>query len=807
MLTPAQTSLICPHNDLESQTILAIGHRLGLDVHQIVGAWGLTLEAALKQISQPQLLREHVIIVKLPATVGLTLLQQLGKQIYVIDHHQVSTQSHRVLASSLEQFAQLMEYSLTPAEWEIAINDRDFLPGLSQAGVSWERAQELRQAELELRGQVDNMVAAKRHVSANARDLDDLRLILAPVQYQGVMLETAQLPTDTAYREAAEARQPVKLKPVLILYHQPEERRCITQIEYAGPAARREALAALFAEPAWQQDFTTWLGGGQHGCFCGAQSKHPLANVDGLVSRLLGVTLHTGRPLRHYSCTFYLPLDLFLEADLAKHSPLELFSRTSKEIEPHYLDPEQPILAAEQDTPKAYEKQAYLYFLPYLRDVIFNVPQSAKSNSLTRPIEHWRLSQVDEMKLYLGEKTAPTATVQVTDVSLYCYFNDLYLFAISVKPTTCLSNDSSLQRDDQTWWHDLVFADDDIFEPIQRLQICHWLRFTNQVRIIYPSFREQIQEQKITRLTLTTAQQEIEFDQYNSFSPVILFLLGYFFRDQSLAERLHYLPDDRMIACPAYGLAGTAPSTAYEHNPIQRLFSLALYVDRVEDSWEKLAGYAYDPKFTQQLLKQDSLTRWQGLGTYLGYCRAANSYLGFGYHFNNIIAPSHVPYIYGRMLILALCYQMTLRHYNRRISHATQQLSQHNKTNEFKRLRKEFIQFTNNYWFHEVTSQVQGIEIFKLQTNSLGLEAEYQLIKDEMERADEYSTILRTETFNTGAGLVAVVALVTSVLAIELKEMEAHWLQFFSDYAFSLSFVITVIVGGYLLRLLLKNRR
>ena len=106
-----------------------------------------------------------------------------------------------------------------------------------------------------------------------------------------------------------------------------------------------------------------------------------------------------------------------------------------------------------------------------------------------------------------------------------------------------------------------------------------------------------------------------------------------------------------------------------------------------------------------------------------------------------------------------------------------------------------------------MTSQVQGIEIFKLQTNSLGLEAEYQLIKDEMERADEYSTILRTETFNTGAGLVAMVALVTSVLAIKLEEMEAHWFQFFSDYAFSLSFGITVIVGSYLLRLFLKNRR
>lgn len=48
------------------------------------------------------------------------------------------------------------------------------------------------------------------------------------------------------------------------------------------------------------------------------------------------------------------------------------------------------------------------------------------------------------------------------------------------------------------------------------------------------------------------------------------------------------------------------------------------------------------------------------------------------------------------------------------------------------------MRFTNDHWFHEVTSQTQGAEIFRLQTRALGLEEKYALIKDELERSDDF---------------------------------------------------------------------
>jgi hypothetical protein len=644
------------------------------------------------------------------------------------------------------------------------------------------------------------------------RDLHDLQLVLAPIEFAGVMLEAAQFPTDNAYNKAAKNKEPVELKPVLILYHQEDSRENICQISYGGTARQRKEIAALLKETCWENDFEWWLGGGEYGCFCGAKRKHDFADVNGLVSRLLGITLHLGRPLRHYGCTFYLPLDLFLDDELKElknkdKSPFEV--EKTEEIERHYVDTKTVILKEDIDKPKGQEKQAYLYFLPNLRDLVFEQEESP-ANQQIKPIVHWRMRDVSNMSLELrpSKESLPVADAKLTDVSLYHYkLNNMYLLAISVKPAYHLhfNKDSSLYCDNATWWHDLFFADDAEFENIERLQLHHWLHFTNQARIVYASFFEQVKEGKFPFLTLTIAEESKEFDKEDELSPLIPFLLNKFLNvdEDKLKERLKHLADDRMIVSPAYGLAGIAPQTPQERAHIKRLFSLALYVDWERSIWDDLGGYAYDRKFTNELLERDSLERWQELGTYEGFCNYANAYLGFDWFFNDVVAPSHVPYIYGRMLILALFYQMTLRHYNRRINYATSALSEEGKTSEFRKLRQEFIKFTNTYWFHEVTNQIQGIEIFELQTKALGLETEYALIKDEMERADEYSSVLRTDKFNKGAAVIAFAGVIATSLAnLDTKVS----LLSFENLAFDISLFFTLIAIGVVSWSLFKNR-
>ena len=481
--------------------------------------------------------------------------------------------------------------------------------------------------------------------------------------------------------------------------------------------------------------------------------------MDGLVAGLLANVLHLGRPLRHYGVTFYLPLDLFSDAELQQGVSPRL--RVAEARAPaHRIDPSHKpdFLKQEGNLEKKCEQEAYLYFLPYLREMIFDT-QAAPSAINT--IRHWRLKATEGRILDLDGTRAKFA-----GVSLFGYFNDLFVLALRLEPEAELPPGSSLDTDGPGWWRDLFFKPREQFERIKKLQLQTWLRFTNQARILYPSFHQQLDERKFTpmRLEPKAPHATVTFEHRDPFSPIVLeFLRNFFPRLPGLEKRLVSVPDDRMVANVAYGLAGLPPETEREQERVERLFSLALYVDHDWTAFDSMDGYAYDKTFIRERMQQDSLYRWRGVGTYSGFCAYANAYLGFGEFFNQVVAPEHVPYHYGRMLLLALLYQATLRHYNRRISAATDKLAQEHNLSGFRELRQEFIRFTNNYWFREVTTQVQGSEIFTRQTRALGLDTEYGLIKDEMERADEYSKTLREDHFNRGAAALAVAAVLTGL--------------------------------------------
>ncbi len=80
-----------------------------------------------------------------------------------------------------------------------------------------------------------------------------------------------------------------------------------------------------------------------------------------------------------------------------------------------------------------------------------------------------------------------------------------------------------------------------------------------------------------------------------------------------------------------------------------------------------------------------------------------------------------------------------------------------------------------------------------MQTKGLKLKEEYELIKDEMERADEYAAVLQADRFSTAAAILASVALIVAVLTVDPGAQEwsgFHWLK---DRAFfTLSVGITV---------------
>lgn len=699
-----------------------------------------------------------------------------------------------VAVESLEHFARLTGQDLSAEEWPVALYELDGCAGLAAAGIPWERARELAAEDLRLRCGSADIERAADELAAVVRELHDLRLACVPFdRFEVLAAAAAWLPAD-AYRTAAG----YPAKPLLLLPHDPADPHRILGFQYFGGLRDAEHLEPLAEAPEFRGAFSFGFRRGRYGARFRAMLEpgHPEGIVDELISRVLGSTLVTGRPLRHYGCTFLLPLDLRLDSELGRKAQSfdalgEALDRNSAIVRHHLALPEGDPLRPDE-APK--EIQAYLYFDPRLRDYVIDCGREQPG---PKPIRRWRLCIAPgEYSLRLGEAAGADDPLfdleaRITDVSLYGYFNGLYVLAVTVRPTVELPAGSSLGGEEAGWWRDLVAADAGNWRRIRSLQAEAWLRFTKVARILYPSFIEQWDEKKIDDIHLfrhgapepregfgirRDLRQLSGVPESGQYSPLVRHFLARFFGKERFRypgpewARLGQVADDRLFVNVAYGPAGPAPADPAAREVAERLFSLALYVDQGSDGWRALEGFAYDPGFTRQEMAQQSLDRWRGLGIVSGYTNFSNVHLGFGGFFNGVVAPSHVPHIYGRMLLLALFYKTSLQHYERRVTLATAQLEQGDDPAErFRHLRRDFIEFTNNYWFREITAQMQGQEIFRLQNLGLRLDEDYALIREEMERADQYLENLRhrrlAEQGNRIARMAALIALPALVYA------------------------------------------
>lgn len=512
--------------------------------------------------------------------------------------------------------------------------------------------------------------------------------------------------------------------------------------------------------------------------------------------------------LDHYHCTFFLPLIGVTDKDF---QPGESFA-WSYQTEAICLQEEAEEVQVDYDSEAArareIEAQAYRYFSPAIRDILFDVaasPGPEKNRHIAlEALKEWRIpaETLASWELHLGkekdkdkEETGPLKyqIAKVIAVTLYRYFNGIYLLAFRVEPKVLaqIPDDSPLFcAEGPGDLADIVLRDPANRECYEQLQLESWLHFTRLARLVYPSFPQQNDEKKITpvRLFIDGKVVATAFEKPQKvrilkkpgedISPVIRYLLKVFARRPETLDHFfdHYtnIYDDRMFVSVAYGLAGKQRPA----EQLKRLFYLALYVDRHAETFRDMAGHAYTPEVIERLTQARTLDLWNGLGGYYGCTEFSNACLYRGEGFRSYIAPEHIPYIYDRMLIQALFYQASLRCYDDKICRVTQELLTKNDLGSIREQRGAFIRFTNQFWFHDLTEQMQGKAIFNLQQETLGLKKHYDIIKDELERTDEYLQTKLMENFSFWGLVVAVIALYYTVFPLvsaDLKDSVWAW--------------------------------
>ena len=713
---------------------------------------------------------------------------------------------------------------------------RDGWAGLSTLGIGWQHAIGLLQGR-----RVINRIGDAKAAAGACRELDDL--IIAAVEDGGDASlgerlritqdpkwsggggtgAPCQLPCPAEldlmdYEQARCLGQPVDRKPVLVLYQRGGAAGAgnTVAVEYICQRDKTDWLARLICDSRLHTRFDLELILGHHRCRLLVRPRQGAAasDIDVFVSRLFEVALVTGRPVRDFSCTLYLPLDLHLDEELlspAESMPHRLMASMNgrEEVEPHTV--EGPAAAAcrlgrildetsdegkrllrcqlsrarwggsADDAEKLAEAQALLYFLPALRERIFDIGKDTfQSGDSPETIRHWclRAEQLEGAALRLEMPVAEAAEADdkrvvdaaVEAVSLYGYKNNLFILAIRLglrheqqRHARCFAGQGP------DWWHGLLgwavdpgagWSDLEQDETCRQpdpheLQVERWLALVKGTRLLRPAFAEQGIERKLGKLTLTCAHESHSF-QHEPLSPIVIALLkqltGIDFDDAKHRDRLLQIRDDRMVVNAAYALAGPSPGPdPAAQDAFQRLFGLALFVDRGKDGFASQGGYAYDRGFVETRLEQCVNRRWQGVGSLYGSTNYSHVAVGFGDYFAGPVTRVHLPHIHGRMLLLVLFHELTLGYFNRCITEVTREIEGLDRQDPATRpdrlqhageiasdFQRRFIRFTNDHWYREVTSQTQGTETYDLLNRVFALEEKYALVKDKIERSNDY---------------------------------------------------------------------
>lgn len=152
-LCPEKTTLVIARNDGEAVAIIDIAVRLGFDVRISDQPWGAMLER--EPASTFLNLKETVIIVEMPGPDKEAELSR-GHRLIIIDHHKYPDLERSNPKSSLEQFADLIGYTLTGWEVGVALNDRGYISALVAGNYSPDEIQQIRRFDLVAQGYSDS---------------------------------------------------------------------------------------------------------------------------------------------------------------------------------------------------------------------------------------------------------------------------------------------------------------------------------------------------------------------------------------------------------------------------------------------------------------------------------------------------------------------------------------------------------------------------------------------------------------------------------------------------------------------------
>ncbi|MBK8906682.1 MAG: hypothetical protein IPM60_01865 [Rhodospirillales bacterium] len=198
-------------------------------------------------------------------------------------------------------------------------------------------------------------------------------------------------------------------------------------------------------------------------------------------------------------------------------------------------------------------------------------------------------------------------------------------------------------------------------------------------------------------------------------------------------EHIDLLSDDRARVISSVVAWGRQP-TGEAGTEAFRCLRARLHMVEEYDS-----GWPYDPGFSETELEQGSYARFNAGGTWFGISSHSFVCLTFGDFGRKVVHGTHMACVYRRMFVLTLLHAAALQAFASDIPKSLEAWTPGERLPDaYRRLRPVFLRFTNLLWFHRVSSQVQGVELFERMQQQAGLEREYGRIQQEIADTDSY---------------------------------------------------------------------
>lgn len=246
------------------------------------------------------------------------------------------------------------------------------------------------------------------------------------------------------------------------------------------------------------------------------------------------------------------------------------------------------------------------------------------------------------------------------------------------------------------------------------------------------------------------------------------------FRDcHERKEKIRISPvmDDRMYFLSFYKNASLVKKLeASEETNKTTVDSINCYESgEMKDFWYRyLFGDGKFKGLTNDNLQLDEIrrctyNRWVGYGTLMGMTRDSSVYLTTA-----DFIETHFMTMYYRMAVLCLVQRASILRFRGEITYLTCQIRKNRRqvSQNIKELYEDYIRFINEIHFREVSSQIQGIEMYQLFQRNMGITDDVEALEDDLSKLFDYLDVEEQGRLNQIANIYLPLGLLTGVLGI-----------------------------------------